>query len=101
MTASISVESQGVFNLFAGTVNPSPSIREQAENQLKQVKLLFQYSAFIIMCQYSLCRLVNKLGSVRFFYKLSVNPLDLLLRRIWGFIKLAPFTSKISLKNFG
>ena len=38
MTASISVESQGVFNLFAGTVNPSPSIREQAENQLKQVK---------------------------------------------------------------
>ena len=40
MTASISVESQAVFNLFAGTVNPSPSVREQAESQLKQVMLM-------------------------------------------------------------
>lgn len=36
MTAT-SAESQGVFNLFAGTVNPTPAIREQAEQQLKQV----------------------------------------------------------------
>lgn len=42
MTASISAESQGVFNLFAGTVNPSPSVREQAENQLKQVLIVCQ-----------------------------------------------------------
>jgi len=45
MTASISVESQAVFNLFAGTVNPSPSVREQAESQLKQVQGVF-YSKF-------------------------------------------------------
>lgn len=38
MTAATSAESQAVFNLFAGTVNPSPSVREQAESQLKLVK---------------------------------------------------------------
>lgn len=36
----MSAESQAVFNLFAGTVNPTPSVREEAENQLKQVKNL-------------------------------------------------------------
>lgn len=40
MTAT-SAESQSVFNLFAGTVNPTPSIREQAEQQLKQVIATF------------------------------------------------------------
>lgn len=34
----MSAESQVVFNLFAGTVNPTPSIREEAEAQLKQVQ---------------------------------------------------------------
>jgi len=37
MTA-MSAESQTIFNLFAGTVNPTPSVREEAEAQLKQVK---------------------------------------------------------------
>jgi hypothetical protein len=34
MTAA---ESQVIFDLFAGTVNPAPNVREQAEIQLKQV----------------------------------------------------------------
>lgn len=46
MTAS-STDSQGVFNLFAGTVSPTPAIREQAEQQLKQV-LANQLSPFNI-----------------------------------------------------
>ena len=37
MTANSAAECLGVFNIFAGTVNPDPSIRAQAENQLKQV----------------------------------------------------------------
>lgn len=36
----MTAESQAVFNLFAGTVNPTPAVREQAEIQLKQVKKL-------------------------------------------------------------
>ena len=39
MTA-VSAESQGIFDLFSGTVNPQPAIREQAESQLKQVMFL-------------------------------------------------------------
>lgn len=62
MTAA---ESQVIFDLFAGTVNPAPNVREQAEIQLKQVKH-FLHSPQLML---HLCRLVNKPGSVLFFCK--------------------------------
>jgi hypothetical protein len=47
MTAA---ESQVIFDLFSGTVNPAPNVREQAEIQLKQVKHFLHFSPLCFIC---------------------------------------------------
>ena len=64
--AASSAESQVVFNLFSGTVNSSPSVREQAESQLKLVK---KGGVFQQMCVQFFNRPVNRLDSVPSFCK--------------------------------
>lgn len=39
-----------VFEIFSGTVNPAPAIREQAENQLKQVHFVFFFICITHFC---------------------------------------------------
>lgn len=67
MTANSAAECLGVFNIFAGSVNSDPSIRSQAENQLKQVRMTTVRMQYIVILY--IFRPVYKVASVRFFYK--------------------------------